>query len=83
MMPVVAEGFLCHERREKGKRVAFDLVTLDGKNRGTLASVDGPATGEMVGKYHVQVLDLEALAFPAIDDMFDSSAGSWAYSVGA
>ena len=61
------EGFLCHERSDEGKRVEFEMVTLDGKSRGLLASIDGPVIGQMVGKYHVQIQEFEDLSFPVID----------------
>mmetsp|Transcript_122453 Transcript_122453/g.236070 ORF Transcript_122453/g.236070 Transcript_122453/m.236070 type:complete len:647 (-) Transcript_122453:161-2101(-) len=65
-------GFLCHERRDaKGRRVGFDLSTLDNSGRAPLASVEGPSTGYMVGKYHVQVEAMEAFALPLLDSALE------------
>mmetsp|Transcript_97403 Transcript_97403/g.275422 ORF Transcript_97403/g.275422 Transcript_97403/m.275422 type:complete len:557 (+) Transcript_97403:91-1761(+) len=69
-------GFLCHERRVDGRRVAFDMVSLDESRRAPLASVDGPPTGKMVEKYHVQLDDFEGLAFPILDDVLADTSGS-------
>ncbi len=59
-----AGGFLTEERRGRGGRVGFDLVTLDGR-RATLADVrrTGPPR---VGKYGVDVAALDRVGVPAI-----------------
>jgi len=69
-----ASGFLCHERRnEHGQREAFDLVSLDGSSRGTLADVHGKDQGAKVSKYFVQLDELERLSFPLLDKACNSS----------
>lgn len=66
-------GFLCRERRDsKGRRAGFDLCSLDGSKRAPLASVDGPTSGYMVGKYHVQVDSLEAFTLPLLDSALNA-----------
>ncbi len=62
---VECSGFYTEERRHQGQRIAFKIVTLDGKE-GTLASVDRgrPPT---VGKYTVRVEEFEKIVLPLID----------------
>jgi nucleoside-triphosphatase len=57
-------GFVTHELREGGRRVGFELETLEGR-RAILAHVDlrGPAR---VGKYGVDVAAFERLALPTL-----------------
>jgi nucleoside-triphosphatase len=59
-----AGGFYTREMRAGGKRVGFEMVTLDGE-RAVLAHVDfkGP---ERLGKYHVNVAALEGIGVRAI-----------------
>lgn len=59
-----AGGFYTEEIRKGGKRIGFKIVTLDGKE-GLLAGVfiDSPYR---VGKYGVNVKDVEEIAVPAI-----------------
>ena len=38
-----------NERRDRGRRVGFDCVSLDLKSRAPLADANGPNTGYMVG----------------------------------
>lgn len=69
------DGFLMQERRERGKRVGFDCMWLkDETQRAPLASAEGPATGHMVGKYHVQVEDFERFTVPILDRVLSESA---------
>lgn len=58
-------GFLTREMRSKGRRVGFEIVTFDGE-RGVLAHVDiaGPPR---VGRYGVDLEELERLALPSLD----------------
>ncbi len=58
-------GFLTREIRESGRRVGFEIETFAGK-RGLLAHVDtkGPPR---VGRYGVDLEELERLALPALD----------------
>jgi nucleoside-triphosphatase len=62
-------GFLTRERRERGRRVGFELETLDG-GRGVLADVDIRG-GPQVGRYGVSLRDLEWLAVPELSNVPD------------
>jgi nucleoside-triphosphatase len=57
-------GFVTHEVREQGRRVGFEIETLDGR-RATLAhtSFRGPPR---VGKYGVDLEAFEQVALPAL-----------------
>jgi nucleoside-triphosphatase len=59
-------GLLTQERRALGRRVGFDLCDLKSGACGTLASLDG--TGPRLGKYHVNLDDLEKIGARAIED---------------
>lgn len=59
-----AGGFLSREVREAGRRVGFELVTLDGR-RDWLAHVD-LASPARLGRYRVNLRALEELACGAI-----------------
>ena len=58
-------GFVTTELRERGRRVGFEIETLDGGERGLLAHVklSGPPR---VGRYGVDLAAFEALALPAL-----------------
>ncbi len=60
-----AGGFYTRELREGGRRVGFEVVTLDGR-RGRLAHVDvrGP---HRVGKYGVDLPSFEATGVDALE----------------
>jgi nucleoside-triphosphatase len=63
-LSVVVRGFYTRELREGSRRVGFSIITLDGKE-GILAHVG--ATGKhRVGRYTVNVQDIERLAAPAM-----------------
>ena len=57
-------GFFTKEIREKGQRVGFSLKTLKGK-AGVLAHIDIDSPFK-VGKYGVNVEDIERIAVPAM-----------------
>ncbi len=57
-------GFVTREIRERGRRVGFALTTLDGQE-GVLAHA-GHRSGHRVGRYGVNLADLDRLAVPAI-----------------
>jgi nucleoside-triphosphatase len=59
-----AGGFFTEEVREGGRRVGFDLVTLDGQ-RAALARV-GEGGGPRVGPYGVSVETVERVGTPAV-----------------
>ena len=60
-------GTICREVREDGVRVGFELMDLSTEQRGWLAHInlhDGPK----IGKYTVNLIDLDVLAASAIVD---------------
>lgn len=57
-------GFYTEEVRQRGRRVGFDVVTLDGR-RGPLARVGAP--GPRVGRYGVDLASFERLAVSALE----------------
>jgi nucleoside-triphosphatase len=59
-----AEGFWSSEIREGNRRVGFEITTLSGE-QGVLAHVDF-AGRPRVGKYGVNVEDIERVAVPAL-----------------
>src|SRR4051812_9918171 len=59
-----AAGFYTEELRDRGVRVGFKLVTLDG-GEGVLAHVDFK-TPERLGKYGLDLSVLEAIGVKAI-----------------
>lgn len=61
-----AGGFYTQEIREAGRRMGFEIVTLDGK-RGVLAHIDSNSE-HRISKYGVELSALETLAIPAIQD---------------
>ena len=59
-----AGGFWSGEIRQAGRRVGFSINTLYGLN-GILAHVDF-TTGPRVGKYRVNVSDIDNIAVPSM-----------------
>ena len=59
-----ATGFLTRELRARGVRQGFVIETLDGRSA-LLASVHFD-TGPRVGRYHVRIAALDAVAVPAL-----------------
>jgi nucleoside-triphosphatase len=66
-LPQPGAGFYTEEIRDRGTRVGFRLVTLDG-DKAVLAHVDFPAAAgpEHVGKYGLDLSALEAVGVKAI-----------------
>ncbi|MFW9887199.1 MAG: NTPase [Candidatus Thorarchaeota archaeon] len=62
--PDRVSGFWSAEIREKNRRVGFSINTLSGET-GILAHVD-LRRGPRVGKYRVNIEDLESLAIPTL-----------------
>ena len=60
-----AVGFFTREIRERGKRVGFSIITLDGKT-GTLAHRDFNSPFR-VGRYGVDTESIERIALPAME----------------
>ncbi len=58
-------GFYTQEVREGGRRIGFDVVTLDGR-RGQLARAGAP--GPRVGRYGVDVDSFERLGVRSLED---------------
>ncbi len=65
-------GVVSREVRENGVRVGFELADLAGGKRGWLANVN-QKTGPQVGKYRVNLEDLENVGARAILDAVDNS----------
>ncbi len=61
-----AGGFYTQEVREEGIRQGFEIITLNGR-RGMLAAVDFKSPYR-VGKYGVNLKDLEEVAIPAMEE---------------
>lgn len=59
-------GMITLERREGGVRVGFEVRDVAGKRVGTLASV-GEGSGPRIGKYVVNLADLESVGVGAIE----------------
>jgi nucleoside-triphosphatase len=60
-------GTLCREVREEGVRVGFELMDLSTEQCGWLAHV-GQNDGPKIGKYTVNLIDIDVLAASAIVD---------------
>ena len=57
-------GMVCADIRIEGKRVGFELMDISTKEQGILADKDG--NGPLVGKYNVNLDDLESIGVNAI-----------------
>jgi nucleoside-triphosphatase len=60
-------GMLSREVRENGVRVGFEILDLASQKRGWLAHINQPA-GPRVGKYRVNLQDLENVGAKAITE---------------
>jgi nucleoside-triphosphatase len=65
-LPGKAAGFFTKEKKEENRRTGFEIETLDGK-KGVLASADG-RPGPRVGRYTVNMRDLEEIAAASIEE---------------
>ncbi|KAK3234987.1 hypothetical protein CYMTET_54788 [Cymbomonas tetramitiformis] len=65
------KGFLTEEIRSRGVRTGFQIVSLDGEQRESLAVTEPEQQGPRVGKYTVTLPNFEQLALPALDDILD------------
>ena len=61
---VECAGFYTEEKRHRGQRIGFKIVTLD-EQEGTLASVGRKEPA--VGRYSIHVEEFEKLALPQLD----------------
>lgn len=57
-------GFYTEEKRHRGQRIGFKIITLDGQE-GTLASIGRKEL--MVGRYSIHLEEFEKLALPQLD----------------
>ena len=60
-------GIFCREVREGGIRVGFEITDISTGQRGWLAHVNQP-TGPTIGKYHVNLTDLDVISSGSILD---------------
>ncbi|MFQ5906296.1 MAG: NTPase [bacterium] len=70
-MACKAAGFFTREIREGGKRTGFKIETLDGR-AGILASVSAES-GPRVGRYRVNLDDLERIGVACIEKGLENS----------
>jgi nucleoside-triphosphatase len=61
---VTCAGFYTEEKRQRGQRIGFRVITLDGDDA-TLASLGGQQP--TVSKYSIQVEEFEKLVLPELD----------------
>jgi len=66
-------GMISHEAREGGVRVGFEIVNLTNGKRGWLAHVD-QMTGPQMGKYRVNLADLDGVGAKAIAEATEKCA---------
>jgi len=65
-------GAICPEVREHGVREGFEIIDLMTGQKGTLAEVK-PSDGPRVGKYYVNISNLEGICVPAIRRALDQA----------
>ena len=68
---VCVGGMISCESRESGARVGFELLDLSSGRRGWLAHVN-QKTGPRVGRYHVNIEDLDFIGARAIADAVEN-----------
>ena len=64
-------GMLSREVRENGVRVGFEIQDLVSERRGRLAHIN-QQSGPQVGRYHVNLADLDAVGVHAIMDAVEN-----------
>lgn len=64
-------GFITEELREKGERIGFKIISLSDNKEGFLAKKAFPSTYRL-GKYGVNIEDLEEIGCSAIEEALDS-----------
>jgi len=65
-------GMISREVREGGRRVGFEIIDLATGRRGWLAHVNQP-TGPRLGKYRVNLADLEGIGVRAIREAIEEA----------
>jgi len=65
-------GMISREVREGGRRVGFEIIDLATGRRGWLAHVNQP-TGPRLGKYRVNLADLEGVGVAAIREAVEGA----------
>jgi len=65
-------GMICREVREGGARVGFEIMDLSSGQRGWLAHVN-QSTGPKIGKYTVNLTDLDVLGVGSILDAIQNA----------
>lgn len=65
-------GMVTREVREKGARVGFEILDVNGSHTGWLAHISQP-TGPQVGKYRVNLSDLDQVGVKAIQDALETA----------
>jgi nucleoside-triphosphatase len=65
-------GMISREVRSQGTRIGFEILDLNNNTRGWLAHVD-QKTGPQVGRYRVNIEDLESLGVSAILEAVEKS----------
>ncbi|CAD5335972.1 unnamed protein product [Arabidopsis thaliana] len=69
------QGFYTQEMRERGQRVGFQVVTLDGRTSYLFLSVGSQEsmTWPSVGKYKVDIASFESIALPELQVKDDTN----------
>lgn len=65
-------GMISREVRSRGERVGFEILDLVSGRRGWLAHA-GQKTGPQVGRYRVNLEDLDSIGVAAIDEAVESA----------
>jgi nucleoside-triphosphatase len=69
----VVGGMLSREVREGGRRVGFEILDLNSGRRGWLAHIN-QKTGPQVGRYRVNINDLNVVGAQAVTDAVEKCA---------
>jgi nucleoside-triphosphatase len=65
-------GMICRDVREAGVRVGFEIMDLSTGQRGWLAHIGQP-TGPKIGKYHVNLIDVDVIGAGSILDAIQTA----------
>lgn len=65
-LSIPVQGFITEEVRNGGRRVGFDVVSLDGP-KGVLSRSGSSKPGPKVGQYVVDLKSFESVALPALN----------------